>query len=86
VAKGVEKRMRELFPRINLLFLDMDAGAGDANLHNRLYFILHGAKDDRRAKAASERIQIHPEIRPHPHDFFSHELRSGENASLYRFI
>ncbi|HSQ76890.1 MAG TPA: hypothetical protein VLT13_15115, partial [Bacteroidota bacterium] len=45
VAKGVEKRIRDLYPRLNLLYLDMDAGAGEANLHNRLHFIVQGAKE-----------------------------------------
>lgn len=45
VAKGVEKRMRDLFPQLNLLYLDMDAGAGEANLLNRLHFMVQGARE-----------------------------------------
>ncbi len=45
VAKGVEKRLRELYPQLNLLYLDMDPGAGEANLLNRLHFIVQGAKE-----------------------------------------
>ncbi|MCC6395741.1 MAG: 2-hydroxyacyl-CoA dehydratase [Bacteroidetes bacterium] len=47
VAKGIEKRMRDLYPGLNLLYLDMDAGAGDANLHNRLHFMMQGAREER---------------------------------------
>jgi predicted nucleotide-binding protein (sugar kinase/HSP70/actin superfamily) len=45
VAKGVETRMRELFPQLNMLYLDMDPGAGEANLLNRLHFIVQGARE-----------------------------------------
>lgn len=45
VAKGVEKRMRELHPQLNLLYLDMDSGAGEVNLFNRIHFILQAAKE-----------------------------------------
>jgi predicted nucleotide-binding protein (sugar kinase/HSP70/actin superfamily) len=45
VAKGVEKTVRELYPQLNILYLDMDAGAGEANLFNRLHFILQAAKE-----------------------------------------
>jgi predicted nucleotide-binding protein (sugar kinase/HSP70/actin superfamily) len=46
VSKGIERRVRELYPKMNLLFLDLDSGASEANLLNRLHFIVQNAKDE----------------------------------------
>jgi predicted nucleotide-binding protein (sugar kinase/HSP70/actin superfamily) len=43
ISKGIEKRTRELFPDLNLLFLDFDSGMSDANIFNRLHFIASNA-------------------------------------------
>ncbi|MCQ2343497.1 MAG: acyl-CoA dehydratase activase-related protein [Paludibacteraceae bacterium] len=40
VSKGVEKRIKELYPRMNLLFLDFDSGTCEANVFNRLNFLV----------------------------------------------
>jgi predicted nucleotide-binding protein (sugar kinase/HSP70/actin superfamily) len=45
VAKGVEKRMKELYPRLNLLFLDADAGISEVNFFNRMHFFINHAKE-----------------------------------------
>jgi len=45
VAKGVEKRMKERYPELNILFLDSDAGTSEVNFHNRLYFFANHAKE-----------------------------------------
>ncbi len=44
VAKGVEKRMKERFPGLNLLFLDLDAGVSEVNYFNRMYFFVDHAR------------------------------------------
>ncbi|WP_392564178.1 acyl-CoA dehydratase activase-related protein [Orbus wheelerorum] len=44
VSKGVEKRMRDLNPKLNLLYLDFDDGAGEVNVLNRLHFIVSSLK------------------------------------------
>ena len=44
VARGVEKRIKELYPEANLLFLDADAGVSEVNYHNRLHFFVNHAK------------------------------------------
>lgn len=44
VSKGVEKRMRDLHPKLNLLYLDFDDGAGEVNVLNRLHFIVSSLK------------------------------------------
>jgi predicted CoA-substrate-specific enzyme activase len=45
VAKGAEKKLREIHPRLNLLFLDADAGVSEVNFFNRMHFFLNHAKE-----------------------------------------
>ncbi len=45
VAKGVEKRMKERYPDLNILFLDADAGTSEVNFQNRLYFFVNHARE-----------------------------------------
>lgn len=45
VAKGAEKKMRELYPQLNLLFLDADAGVSEVNFFNRMHFFLNHTKE-----------------------------------------
>lgn len=40
VAKGIETRLKKLYPKMNLLFLDIDGGIAEVNLQNRLKFLL----------------------------------------------
>ncbi len=40
VAKGIEKRLKKLYPSMNLLFLDIDGGMAEVNLQNRLEFLI----------------------------------------------
>ena len=44
VAKGMEKRMKELYPQLNLLFLDADAGISEVNFFNRMHFFINHAR------------------------------------------
>ncbi|HMB01542.1 MAG TPA: acyl-CoA dehydratase activase-related protein, partial [Spirochaetota bacterium] len=45
IAKGIAKRIQKLYPDINLLFLDSDAGSSEVNLMNRLKFLINSAKE-----------------------------------------
>jgi predicted CoA-substrate-specific enzyme activase len=45
VAKGMEKRMKEMYPQLNLLFLDADAGISEVNFFNRMHFFINHAKE-----------------------------------------
>ncbi len=45
-GRGMENKLRELFPDLNLLALDMDAGASEVNILNRLHFMVIGARDN----------------------------------------
>jgi predicted CoA-substrate-specific enzyme activase len=40
VAKGVEKRLKKLYPDMNLLYLDIDSGVAEVNLQNRLHYMI----------------------------------------------
>jgi len=41
ISKGVEKRIRDRYPNMNLLFLDFDSGMSEVNILNRLHFMVH---------------------------------------------
>ncbi len=44
IAKGIEKRMRDIYPNLNILFVDLDANTSEANMFNRLHFLINQAK------------------------------------------
>jgi len=44
ISKGVEKRIKTLYPQMNLLSLDFDSGISDVNVVNRLHLITHNLK------------------------------------------
>jgi len=44
IAKGVQKRLQEKYPQLNLLFLDADAGVSEVNFYNRMHFFVNHAK------------------------------------------
>ena len=44
IAKGIQKRLQEKYPQLNLLFLDADAGVSEVNFFNRMHFFINHAK------------------------------------------
>lgn len=40
VAKGIEKRIKTIYPNMNILYLDIDGGIAEVNLQNRLHFMI----------------------------------------------
>ncbi|MDD5724105.1 MAG: acyl-CoA dehydratase activase [Syntrophales bacterium] len=44
-GRGVEKKLKEMYPRFNLLSLDMDAGSSEVNILNRLHFMVAEARE-----------------------------------------
>jgi predicted nucleotide-binding protein (sugar kinase/HSP70/actin superfamily) len=46
ISKGLEKRIKKLYPRMNLLFLDFDLGTSEANIFNRLHFMAENCKEE----------------------------------------
>jgi predicted CoA-substrate-specific enzyme activase len=43
IAKGMQKRIQETLPQVNLLFLDADAGVSEVNFFNRMHFFVNQA-------------------------------------------
>ena len=41
VAKGIEKRLKKIYPDVSLLYLDIDGGMAEVNLQNRLHFLIN---------------------------------------------
>lgn len=41
ISKGIEKKIKTKFPKMNLLFLDFDCGIGEVNVLNRLHFMIN---------------------------------------------
>jgi predicted nucleotide-binding protein (sugar kinase/HSP70/actin superfamily) len=50
VSKGVEKRIKALYPDMNLLYLDFDAGTSEVNVRNRLHFMVEAVKSRQNPK------------------------------------
>ena len=46
ISKGIEKRIKTIYPKMNLLFLDFDASTSEANVFNRLHFMVKNAKEN----------------------------------------
>ena len=44
IAKGVEKKIKTLYPQLNLLSLDFDSGVSDVNIINRLHLMIDNIK------------------------------------------
>ena len=44
VAKGIEKRIKTLYPDINFLSLDFDSGVSDVNIVNRMLLFIDNLK------------------------------------------
>ncbi len=45
VSKGVEKKIKDLYPQMSLLFLDFDNDISEVNILNRLHFIINAARE-----------------------------------------
>lgn len=44
ISKGVEKKLKQEYKHLNLLFLDFDSGTSEANVFNRLHFMVENCK------------------------------------------
>jgi predicted nucleotide-binding protein (sugar kinase/HSP70/actin superfamily) len=44
IFKGIEKRVKKIYPKMNLLSLDFDGGTSEANIYNRLHFMVENCK------------------------------------------
>jgi predicted nucleotide-binding protein (sugar kinase/HSP70/actin superfamily) len=55
IGKGVEKKLKSLYNRLNLLFLDMDPGMSEVNILNRLHIIVMSAREGMQTERLVER-------------------------------
>lgn len=67
ISKGVEKKIKTLFPNMSLLFLDFDSGSSEVNVHNRLYFMIKSAKNDEQTESTKAThheaaVEVSPEV------------------------
>lgn len=46
ISKGIEKKIKKSYPKMNLLFLDFDGGTSEANVLNRLHFMINGCREE----------------------------------------
>ena len=44
ISKGIEKKVKDIYPDMNILFLDFDGGVSEVNVLNRLHFIAKAAE------------------------------------------
>jgi predicted nucleotide-binding protein (sugar kinase/HSP70/actin superfamily) len=47
IGKGAEKRLKELYPYLNLLYIDMDPGITEVNVLNRLHLMVMSVRRDK---------------------------------------
>ncbi len=45
ISKGIEKRIKQTYPQLSLLFLDFDSSTSEANIYNRLHFMVENCKN-----------------------------------------
>lgn len=43
ISKGIEKKVRKIYPDLNMLFIDFDGGTSEANVFNRLHFMIENS-------------------------------------------
>lgn len=41
ISKGIERKYKDIYPDLSLLYLDFDAGTSEANVVNRLHFLIN---------------------------------------------
>ncbi len=46
ISKGIEKKLRSIYPDVNMLFLDFDSSTSEANVYNRLHFLVDNARKE----------------------------------------
>ena len=44
ISKGIEKKIKTIYPQMNLLSLDFDSGVSDVNISNRLHLMVDNIK------------------------------------------
>ena len=55
VSKGIEKRIKDLYPQMHLLSLDFDSGVSDVNIMNRLLLFTNSLKTEETHASRTDR-------------------------------
>lgn len=55
VSKGIEKRIKDLYPQMHLLSLDFDSGVSDVNIMNRLLLFTNSLKTEESHASRTDR-------------------------------
>ena len=50
IGKGVERKLKALYPKLNLLYIDMDAGITEVNVLNRLHLMVMSLKEGKKKR------------------------------------
>ena len=45
ISKGIEKKLKNMYPQLNLLSLDFDSGVSDVNIKNRLILFIEKMRE-----------------------------------------
>ena len=45
ISKGIEKQVKKVYPKMQMLFLDFDGDSSEANVLNRLHFMVKNARE-----------------------------------------
>jgi len=59
ISKGIEKKVMQRYPRLNLLFLDFDSSVSEVNVQNRLHFMINNARADLRKAQSSILAEVY---------------------------
>jgi predicted nucleotide-binding protein (sugar kinase/HSP70/actin superfamily) len=57
-GNGLERKLKTQYPRFNLLSINMDPGASEVNILNRLHFMVAAAKEDISKLAVNRNIPV----------------------------
>ncbi len=80
-GKGIENKLKELFPDVNLLFLDVDAGSSEVNLLNRIHFIIAAARKETTCKTETPAQENETAVLP-VNSLFPQKLQNFNNHLL----
>ena len=50
VARGLEKALKDKYPQLNILYIDVDSGTSPVNVQNRIHLLLKDYKNQAKAK------------------------------------
>jgi len=59
-GSGVERRLKSLYPELNLLSLNMDPGASEVNILNRLHFMVIAAREEMNSMSERTLPSLYP--------------------------